>query len=73
MTTRSLPATRPHAERRELYAEALFLHRISWGGALKISKLLSRRHSVDLSQWTVCDWLRGVPRDLDPLSAQQPH
>lgn len=52
---------------QDLKDEAVLLHRANWGGALKIAKLLSRRHGFALSQWTVREWVGGMPRDLDPL------
>lgn len=52
-------------------AEAQVLHRMDWGGNRKIAKYLSRRHRIDLSEYTVCEWLRAIPRDLDPLTFLQ--
>jgi hypothetical protein len=67
----SLTSPEPTPPRAQLSVEvkdqAVLLHRANWGGALKIAKLLSRRHGVALSQWTVREWVNGLPRDLDPL------
>lgn len=72
MNTHSAIATLPRATRwnphpPQLRAEAVYLARLGWGRASRISKYLSRRHHIDLSQNTVQDWLRGVRCDLDPL------
>lgn len=50
-----------------LKQEAVFLARLGWGGANRIAKFLGRRHGLDLSPFTVQDWIRGVRRDIDPL------
>lgn len=52
----------------QLRREAVYLARLGWGGARKIAGTLARRHGVDLSQYTVQDWVRGVRADLDPLA-----
>lgn len=49
-------------------AEAVFLARMRWGGARKITKLLCRRHGIELSEHSVQEWVRGVRGDLDPLA-----
>ena len=67
----------PSEPRREhpapLKREAVYLARTGWGGARKIAKLLGRRHSVELSEYTVQDWVRGIRADLDPLAAVTLH
>ena len=72
----SLTPPEPTLERvqlpQALKDQAVLLHRANWGGALKISKLLSRTHGVALSQWTVREWVNGLPRDLDPLQLLTP-
>ena len=65
-------ATTPHRRYQKhpaiVRAQAIYLHRMSWGGQLKIAKMLSRLHNIDLNEFTVGRWLRKVPQDLNPLA-----
>ncbi len=51
----------------EVKASALILWRSSFGGQRRIAKKLSLRFRIDLNEWTVHEWIQGVPRDIDPL------
>ena len=37
-----------------------------------IAKLLGRRHRIELSEYTVQEWVRGIRADLDPLAPVTP-
>lgn len=60
--------SRRHLHPDALKAEAVYLARIRWGGARKITKLLCRRHGIELSEYSVQEWVRRVRGDLDPLA-----